>query len=311
MNLTYKRHSLTPLAIAASLLALAAGARAQHYPAGAEGIRAATLPPPGIYLRDYNFFYFTDGSHSGPDLFAYMNAPRVVWMTGQRILGADYGMDLIVPFGYASASVVGPGNTFREFHRVTETTFNLGDIQFEPLLLSWHLGQFDLAAGYAIWAPTGDFDANRMVNIGKGCWSHMLTAGATWYLDEARTWAVSLLNRYEINHEQDETVVFFPGMTRTEDVTLGQTLTMEWGLSKTISKDVDVGFVGYWQQQTTGMSVNGSTSDSLSYVVGLGPEVSAVIPQLGLVSSLRYLREVAAENRPEGNTVTVTLTKRF
>ena len=45
-----------------------------HYPAGLEGIKAATLPPPGVYLRDYNWFYYSD---------QYNNA------TGNKVGGAN------------------------------------------------------------------------------------------------------------------------------------------------------------------------------------------------------------------------------
>ena len=31
-----------------------------HYPPGLEGLKAASLPPPGVYLRDYNLFYYAD-----------------------------------------------------------------------------------------------------------------------------------------------------------------------------------------------------------------------------------------------------------
>ncbi len=29
-----------------------------HYPAGVEGIKGPSLPPPGVYIRDYNYMYF-------------------------------------------------------------------------------------------------------------------------------------------------------------------------------------------------------------------------------------------------------------
>ena len=119
---------------------------AGHYPAGAEGIKAGSLPPPGLYLRDYSFYYSADTYKDGPpsfDISAFINAPRVIWMTDKKVLGASYGMDVIVPFGYMDWEVMGSHG-----HH-----FGLGDISVEPLLLSWNLGQFDLAAGYAFWAP--------------------------------------------------------------------------------------------------------------------------------------------------------------
>ncbi len=291
-QLTLKTTLFNLLIAAAGLLPFAPDAGAQHYPAGAEGIKTATLPPEGAYLRDYNFLYFADRFPDGPprfDAFAYVNAPRLIWMTDWDFLGADYGMDVIVPFGYKELKAAG----------ARDDRFGLGDMQVEPLLLSWHTKRFDIAAAYAIWAPTGDFDKDHLANLGSGFWTHMFTAGATWYVNEEKTWAVGLLNRYEINHEQRDT-----------DITPGQTLTMEWGLSKSVCKGVDLGVIGYWQQQVTQNSGPG-TSDALAHVVGVGPEILTFCPKLGLFASARYVHEFAAKDRPEGDLAVVTLTKRF
>jgi hypothetical protein len=268
-----------------------------HYPVGAEGIKGSSLPPPGVYLRDYNFFYTANrvnGLPTGANLFAYVQAPRVIWITDWKILGANYGMDVIVPFAYKNiwASHIG-----------TAGQFNLADIQIEPLLLSWHLKQFDFAAAYALWVPSGNFDASSpakyLTSPGSGYWTHMFTLGSTWYPDEKKTWAISLLNRYEINTEQDDT-----------DITPGNMLTMEWGLSKTVAPGVDFGLIGYYQQLITKDSGTGAAT-AFSDVVGVGPEASAFWPKIGTFTSLRYAYEVTSNNRPQGQTIVLTITKRF
>jgi hypothetical protein len=283
---------LTGALFALTLTAQAQPIVAAHYPAGAEGIKGASLPPPGVYFRDYNFFYTADNFKDGPpqfDIFAYINAPRLIWMTDLKILGANYGMDIIVPFGYLDWKVMGSRNSY----------FGLGDIQIEPLLLSWHFKQFDLSAAYAVWAPTGDFSPSRPDLLSKGFWSHMLTLGGTWYPDKEKTWAVSLLNRYEFCHEQEQT-----------HINPGQVYTVEWGFSKSLRKTIDVGIIGYYQQQVTKDS-GATATTKLDRKVGIGPEISAVWPKLGLITSLRYAYEFAAVERPEGHLVTLTLTKRF
>ena len=116
-------------------------------------------------------------------------------------------------------------------------------------------------------------------------------------MDDAKTWAVSLMNWYEISHKQAHT-----------GINPGQTYTLEWGLSKTVTKGLDLGLVGYVQQQTTAST---GTSGSLSHVFAAGPEISCLIPKCYVIASLRYLREFAAKDRPEGNAVTLTFTKRF
>ena len=286
---------ITPVVLLAGLLAAPGLVQAQHYPVGAEGLKGPTLPPPGLYLRDYNFGYYASRYPGGPPNFqadAYVNAPRLIWLTDYKICGANYGMDVIVPFGYKHVKFMTPGGPF------DHTSFGLGDIQIEPLLLAWHYTKFDLAAGYAIWAPTGEFSPARPDHLGLGHWGHMLTLGGTYYFDTEKTWALSALNRYEFNHAQEQTFT-----------TPGQTYTVEWGLSKTLAKVWDVGLIGYWQQQTT--TSEGPGGPDKPGVVGLGPEISLACPKIMTFFSLRYAREMAAHDRPEGNTFSLTITKRF
>ncbi|HEY9173480.1 MAG TPA: transporter [Verrucomicrobiae bacterium] len=281
------KHTKTiALGVACGVLAFADSLQAQHYPAGSEGLKAATLPPPGFYFRDYNQFYFANDFEGGPpgfDVTAYVNAPRLIWITDLKILGASYGMDALIPLGYVDISS-DPGGP-------NKSRFSFGDVCLEPATLSWHTKQFDVALAYAVWAPTGDDD---LAGLGAGFWSHMLTAGATWYVDQDKTWSVSALNRYEINHER-------------KNFTVGDTWTLEWGIGKAVSKTVEVGVVGYYQAQVTDDDPKGGGGKP--HVAAIGPEVSAFFPKLGMFASLRYLCEFAANNDTEGHLFTLTLTK--
>jgi hypothetical protein len=124
----------------------------------------------------------------------------------------------------------------------------------------------------------------------------MQTAGATWYIDEGKTWTVSALNRFEFNTEQRDT-----------EITYGDAYTLEWGVSKTVAKVVDLGAVGYYQQQVTG----NSNRLPLNRVAAVGPEVNVVFPNQMLFVSLRYNYEFMAESRAQGHAFALTLTKRF
>ncbi|MGA2246139.1 MAG: transporter [Verrucomicrobiota bacterium] len=294
--------SKTTIALAASIAALATQLQAQslpigsHYPIGAEGLNGAELPPPGLYVRDYNYFYTADKVDGLPldmNLFVYCQAVKTIYLTDYKILGANWGVDMIVPFMYKN--ITGALGSAGQF--------NLGDIYACPMLLSWHLQQFDFAAALGVWAPSGNFDAStplrRLDSPGSGFWSPMLTAGVVWHPDEAKTWSLSLLNRYEVNTEQDQT-----------DVTPGNMYSLEWGLGKTVCHGVDVGLAGYWQQETTEDSGKGAAT-ALSHTVALGPEVSVLWEKIGLISSLRYEYEVDVKDRPDGQAVVLTLTKRF
>ena len=64
-------------------------------------------------------------------------------MTDKNIFGAQYGMDVIVPFVSMDWTAGGSSDRYS----------GVGDIQLEPLILSWQFKQFDLAAGYGICHP--------------------------------------------------------------------------------------------------------------------------------------------------------------
>jgi hypothetical protein len=261
-----------------------------HYPAGVEGIMGSTLPPPGFYFRDYNYIYFSDYMKpqvpkSSFDIFANVQAPRLVWITNQKVFGGTYGMDVLVPLVYQDLDMTG----FRG------NDFSPGDIFVEPITLSWHFGeQFDLAFGYGLWLPTGDYNKADPLSPGKGFLTYMLTGGLTVHPDTEKNWSLSTLGRYEISHEQNQT-----------KITPGQYFTIEYGLERNIKYNIHGGLAGYVQAQTTASS-NNKPKDS---VVAFGPEVTYALPKFGLGASFRYLYETGAKNRTEGQAFNITITK--
>lgn len=304
-TMTLKTHLSKVIAVAAlGLLGSICSALAQpsaHYVPGVEGIKGASLPPPGVYLRDYSVFYFANrvnddnGDEIGAadaEAFIYANVPRVLWITDKKVLGGFLGFDALLPLQYTSLEVNTPGGPF------DDCEFGVGDL-FVESTLSWHVQQFDFALAYGIWTPTGCSSPNLSTRAGSGFWTHMLTAGATWYPDKDKKWAVSALSRYEINHEKKDT-----------DITPGQVYTLEWGASYAVKPTMDLGLVGYYQVQTTPDCGSGASNEK-DQVIGIGPEINAVCTKLGVITSLRYVYEVYSANRLQGHTVALTLTKRF
>ena len=126
-----------------------------HYVPGIEGIKCATLPPPGFYFRDYNVFYLADqaeqrgraqrrpGQFPGDGL--RHRAPRDLDHR-HKVLGGNLGGDVVLPFVYSSREGA---------VRSASSTFGIGDFYGEGTL-SWHPGQFDIGSAVGFWAPTGD-----------------------------------------------------------------------------------------------------------------------------------------------------------
>jgi hypothetical protein len=322
--------------VSSTLVSAATQLHAQHYPAGAQGIKAGSLPGPGFTVEDDTYFYYADklpgyggAFEAGFDDFSYVQSPRLTWMSNWKIFGANYGAAVEVPVEYrhvsrlASTFFGSGGFPTGLVAPQSDNEFGLADIEIQPLLLAWHLDQFDVSGGYSFWAPTGDFDKNKLFlyNLGQGYWTHSFMAGITWYPDKDKTWSVSLLNHYEINMAQYSTLIAVPPSASnpsgvaSEDTTLGDIYTLEWAVSKNITENWDVGLTGYYQQQvnsTTGPAPNGPTwRNERIQVAGIGPEIGYTIPKWSLSASLRYAYEFTAQDHLQGNLVSLTLTKTF
>jgi hypothetical protein len=333
--MTRTRYSWVGIVLWAATLRL----HAQHYPVGSKGIKAGSLPAPGFTVEDDNSFYFFDrisgfdGQLNHLNGFNYVQTPRLTWMTHLSFLNTDIGAGIRVPFAYKQVTLKVPFGIAGPLYGSpstlgTKRQSGLGDIEVQPILLAWHLKHFDFSTGYSFWAPTGDYDRTQFFeeNIGTGYWTHSFMVGFTWYPDSEKTWAVSLLNHFDINTEQPSTRA---GVTSTfptrngpvpafflapASTTLGDIYTLEWAVSKSI-KDVDVGLTGYYQQQVTdtlGPTLNGPTwGDEMVHVAAIGPEIQYNCERWGMSASLRYDYEFSAMDHTRGNLINLTVSKSF
>jgi len=285
-----------------TLSGVASAGETGHYVNGGEGIKAATLPPPGFYWRLYNQFYTADTLKDGNgneldvgyDLNVYSLVNRFVWISDMKILGADFGASLVVPLVYTDIEIKGMG--------VDDEEFDFGDIAVEPFVLSWHGPRYDAAFALALYLPTGEYDINEAASPGKDFWTGMATVGVTYYFDSEKSWSASILSRYETHSRKDQT-----------DVKPGDNFHFEWGIGKTVAKIWDVGLTGYCQWQVTDDSGSDVAWDKSVHdrVYAVGPEVSVFIPPAKLSVSLRSQWEFDAEDTAEGNVTTLVLTKMF
>ncbi len=272
-----------------------------HYPAGAEGLKAASLPGPGTYLKWYSIFYTADtlkdsSGHDVPaglDLDVFATVPRLIWMTDHKILGADYGMDIAVPFLNVDLKVGAKG--------INDSKFGLGDILIEPIVLGWHFDRLDIGAAAGVWCPTGDYSSAQPVNVGKGFWTGMFTLGATYYFDDEKSWHLSGLGRYEINSSKDDV-----------DIRPGDDFHIEWGLGKTFAPGWTAGVTAYTHWQVTNDS-----GDAVTYALvrdrffSVGPELLYFYEPAKMFFSARYQQELGARDRTQGHNTVISMVKVF
>ena len=288
------------LGFAGTFFGMASAGETGHYVNGVEGIKASTLPPPGFYYRMYNVYYDADeimdedgdALDVGLDVHVYALVNRFVWISDIKMLGADFGADVIIPLVYTDLEI--------KAFDVDDDEFGLGDIAIEPFVLSWHGARYDASFGLAVYVPTGE--TAEPASPGKDFWTGLVTLGGTYYFDVEKTWSASILSRYEIHSEKDET-----------DVRPGNDFHFEWGIGKTLAKIWDVGLAGYCQWQMTDDSGSDVEWDKGVHdrVFAVGPEVTVFIPPARSFLSLRSLWEFEAKDRTEGQVIALTLTKAF
>ncbi len=206
----------TPAAVLALLGGFAplAAQAAGHYVPGVEGIQNASAPPPGFYYLGYLVHYDINsfrapgtssnlpGSNKG-NVTALAN--RFVWMTGHKLLGADYGVEAIVPIVRTSLKVGAAGLYDRDT--------GVGDVYLGPLVLGWHGPQWDAVAAAGMWLDTGS--TSSPAAAGHGYKSTMLTGGLTYYFDSEKTLSGAGLLRLERHGKMDD------GFRHGNQLTLG------------------------------------------------------------------------------------------
>ncbi|HSN79401.1 MAG TPA: transporter, partial [Rhodoferax sp.] len=219
-------------------------------------------------------------------------ANRLVYITNTKLLGADYGMEAIVP-------VIRKSLTFNVAN-VSETNSGVGDIYLGPLVLGWHGGNWDAVAAAGLWFDNADSDS--LSKPGNGYKSTMLTGGGTYYFDAAKSWTGSALVRYEMNSSKDNG--FEPG----------DQVTMEWGFGKSLGA-VQVGVVGYDQWQTSNDSGTGASGDRAErHAIGV-ELVYPLMKEAGVMLKAAYYDEYSAKGgtdpQPKGSTLRFTFVKAF
>ena len=288
----------TRIASAAALaLLVAAGAQAEgHYVPGVEGMQGPSVPPPGVYYLGYLVSYDISSLRApgSSDAIPGRNkgsvtalANRLVWVTNHKFLGADYGIETIIPVMRTSLDFANSKDS------------GVGDVYVGPLVLGWHGPQWDALAAAGMWLDTAS--TREPASPGKGFKSTMLTGGLTYYFDGAKTITGSALARYEFNSRKDN------------GIRPGQQLTVEWGLGKSFGT-FSAGLVGYSQWQTTNDNGVGA-SDDKSSVHAVGAEVVYPIPSAGVFLKAAAYKEVSAKGgtnpQPKGSLVRFSLVKAF
>jgi hypothetical protein len=281
---------------------------------GAMGLQSGTQTPentlsvyvPGYFysassLRDAN----GDKSIANPDLNMFITGVGATYVSDFKILGANYGATVLLAF--ASNRI--QGNTLD-----SKSPFALTDTYIVPVQLGWHNKRADFVFSYQIYLPTGKFDLGASDNSGLGMFMNEFSAGTTLFFNDKKTFHFSALASYELNGKKKDT-----------DIKTGDLLSIEGGLGKTFymmnpektapKGILNAGLIYYLQYKVTNdqipVPVFGTIETDKDRVGGIGAEINYYHIGCSTSAGFRWIAEVEAVNRFQGNTFFLTLAHVF
>jgi hypothetical protein len=278
------------LSVAGMANATEGGGSAYHN--GAEDFMSGAVPPPGNYYINYFNYYAADkfadksgDTHDGFDLKVAANVARFIHVTDKQLLGGSWALHAFIPLVYMDVEL-DPSFTGAPVS-MDDRRGSLGDIIVDPFILAWHGANWHAVSGLDIYMPTGNYDKNRLANVGRNYWTFEPVAAVT--LLPGAGFDISAKFMYDFNTENSDT-----------DYQSGQEFHADFAVGKKLD-NFTAGLVGYYYQQTTDDEANGDNAGNRGRVTGLGPALKYDYKNMSF--TLKYMGEFEAKNRPQGDNV--------
>lgn len=280
---------------------------------GAMGLQSGTQAPANtlsVYVPGY--FYNAcslrnadgDESISNPDINMFITGAGAAYISDLKILGANYGATILLAF----ASNTIQGNTID-----SKNSLALTDMFLQPVQLGWHNKRADFVFNYSLYLPTGRFTAGASDNAGLGMFINEFSGGTTLFFNDKKTFHFSVLASYEINGKKKDT-----------EIKTGDILSVEGGLGKTFymmnaektapKSILNAGLIYYMQFKVSNDKIpagNLILEPEKDRIGGVGAEVNYFHIGCRTSAGLRWISEMGAVNRFQGNTFFLTLAHVF
>jgi len=211
----------------------------------------------------------------------------------QPVLGGQLAVTLASVYGRNAASIAGTltgplGNTFSGMRE--DALVSVGDL-YPTVSLKWNQGVNNFMVYGSGDIPVGDYNPNRLANLGIGHGAIDAGAGYT-YFNPGTGNELSGIGGFTYNFKNPDT-----------QYQSGIDFHFDWGVSHFMSKQLFVGFVGYaYQQITDDFGQPPILGGFRSRVLGIGPQIGYIFPIVDKQAFLgfRGYREFGAANRPSG-----------
>lgn len=261
------------------------------YPVGLNTVLNGLLPPPGA-TQFYNYTqHYSANKFAGPDgrsvvpgfkLNAFADALRIVhtWQSG------------IGPFSVSSGAVLPIVHLDIRMPFGSDRRTAISDIVLEPLIIGYSNPSKTFFAFFnpAFAVPSGGYSVDRLANTGLNTYAFLPSVSATWFPHPG--WEISTTAVLEFNSRNPATN-YHSGAVAVLDYVVGYSLTdkLQLGLQGSFLKQ-------FTDDTRDGVRVGGD--GFRAQAAAIGPQLRYNFgPAAGL--ALKYQREFAVRNRPQGN----------
>ncbi|WP_249144310.1 transporter [Bradyrhizobium lablabi] len=222
------------------------------------------------------------------------------------VLGAQASATLLGIYGSNSTSLAGsltgtlttPGGSipFSRFDSIDSSLIAFGDL-IPIFQLKWNAGVNNFMTYITGDMPAGAYQSTRLANLGIGHWAIDAGGGYT-YFDPATGHEASAVLGFTYN--------FINPATQYQS---GVDMHLDWGVSQFLTKQWQIGLVGYLYQEIGCDSGSGDRVGCFqSRVASVGPQIGYIFPVGDMQGylNLKAYGEFANENRPAGWNVWLT-----
>ena len=202
--------------------------------------------PKGLYMRNDVFLYSASvGANprggrlaASIDQNVWVDSIKLSFVSDWKLLGGTFGSTIVIPV-IINVDVSRSASARNRSIFRTGSTSGLADMALLPFQLNWVWGDHHLTFAPGLLAPTGSYDKNRLLNVGRNYWAFDPAFSYTW-LHPTRGHEVSLTAGFFINMRNPAT-----------DYRTGSEFHLDWLLGQHFSKQFAVGATGYCYIQVT------------------------------------------------------------
>lgn len=210
----------------------------------------------------------------------------------------SYMMSVVVPYLWVDVASTVTSNSTGTATLLKGRNQGIGDIELIPLNVSYHIDErSDVNFKLIGRAPTGEFDENKLANLGKNFWSIEPTVSYLYYDNKALLQGALYagINFNETNPDTD----FRSGSQAHVEFTLKKQFMYGNG-------QLGAGITGYTYRQISDDSGSGVVfGNNRANLSGIGPVVSYAGDLFGqfAVAELKWIHDYEIDNRFGGDTL--------